>query len=43
MTAIFKIKKLLYLCNGLTDFDEIWHLDVSLRILALWTPSANKT
>jgi len=27
--AIFKSKKIAYLCNILTDFDEIWHDDAS--------------
>jgi len=31
--AIFKTVKLLYLCNRLTDFDEIWHGD------ACWSPA----
>jgi len=26
-TAIFKIRKLIYRCRGLSDFDEIWHRD----------------
>jgi len=34
--AILKTVKSLYLCNRLTDFDEIWHDD------AYWPPTAEK-
>jgi len=34
--AILKTVKSLYLCNRLTDFDEIWHSD------AHWSPTADR-
>jgi len=34
--AILKTVKSLYLCNRLTDFDEIWHND------AHWSPTADR-
>jgi len=34
--AILKTVKSLYLCNRLTDFDEIWHND------AHWSPTAGR-
>jgi len=33
-TAILKTVKSLYLCNRLTDFDEIWHGDAHCSLIA---------